>query len=321
MISGSIDILRLGGPKSPSSDVIARIRRFRNTSSEIELICKASRFRDFTREWLPELVGLGIAIRENLANGCLAVLVEKFCLEDIDRQVIDFIYLVIAGHIGIPAVTDVKNQKVIWEVTPRAGLPSEHRPTLSEMDGEAELHTDSAYRIMPERYVALLCLKPAFDGGITTLFSADALFGVLRSMPGGGECEKVLRETMVPFCVPDSFTTTGHAASNELFSGPVFGEHPMVRYRRDSVLDGSRVGTSTNTQQIKQAVDILRGALAQCQPLTLPLRRGDLLIINNHLLLHGRTTFKDTKRLLLRVRIHANQNDADANLACFVKNN
>jgi alpha-ketoglutarate-dependent taurine dioxygenase len=47
----------------------------------------------------------------------------------------------------------------------------------------------------------------------------------------------------------------------------------------------------------------MRDIIDDCKDPVLWLKAGDLLLTNNHEILHGRTAFSSTKRLLVRVRI------------------
>src|SRR5215471_21751187 len=76
----------------------------------------------------------------------------------------------VCALIGTPSSRD--GDQPVWPVQPRSTAPD---ATFSMRSGAAALHTDAAYRVDPEPWVALFCVRPARDGGISTLLSAGDL--------------------------------------------------------------------------------------------------------------------------------------------------
>ena len=66
----------------------------------------------------------------------------------------------------------------IWDVTPRSHTEG-REPTFSELNDKAPLHTDSAFRILPEKYFALWTIKAARQGGYSTAIKAERLIPIL----------------------------------------------------------------------------------------------------------------------------------------------
>ncbi len=122
---------------------------------------------------------------------------------------IEELLLCFAASLGIPTETDHCYGRRVWPVTPRQDLPLGHRPTVTEHHYMAALHTDSAYRPIPEKYVMLYAVRPAQDGGgELSVVDGRLLLDKLSQTSEGLACLDVLRKTMFSFSVPDSFTRT-----------------------------------------------------------------------------------------------------------------
>jgi hypothetical protein len=152
--------------------------------------------------------------------------------------------------------------------------------------GAAELHTDAAYRADPEALVALFCVRPARDGGLSILLTVDDL---MFGLPDDLESE--LRRPTWRWRPP------------EVFGGDVTPPHPVlssggtVRWRYDTL-----VPTAQQSASAQAFRDHLAGHPG-IQRMALP--TDSVLFVDNRRVLHGRTAFSDPDRLLLRVRLRS----------------
>ncbi|GGY76792.1 TauD/TfdA family dioxygenase [Streptomyces omiyaensis] len=149
-------------------------------------------------------------------------------------------------------------------------------------------HMDRGEGPTPPHVLALLCIRPATEGGASLLASGAALH--------------------------DRLLADDPAALRELYGDFRFGRGPgfdRVRpvFRRDDAtlgvhynrywIDRGQGETGTpHPPARRHALDAADRLLADpAIVLRLPLRRGDLLLVNNDAVLHGRTPFRDTGTL------------------------
>ncbi|MFB9364695.1 TauD/TfdA family dioxygenase [Kitasatospora albolonga] len=147
-----------------------------------------------------------------------------------------------------------------------------------------DLHTDRAMYPGPPRLLGLLCVRPAASGGESLLVSGHAVHdALLASRP------RALAPLYADFHFGD---------------GPDFARTYPVFRRRDGRLDvqynrywigrgHAERGLPLTGAQLS-ALDAFEEVLAEPGlALRVPLRRGDLLLVDNMAVLHGRTAFTD----------------------------
>lgn len=145
-------------------------------------------------------------------------------------------------------------------------------------------HTDRAGPPGPPRLLALLCVRPALSGGESLLISGHTVHAQLSANRPGA-----LSTLYQDFHFG--------AEQNLARTGPVFartGGQLKVRFNRYQIERGhDAVGEPLTSAQV-EALDAFEEVLGdEGQFLRLPLRRGDLLVLNNNTVLHGRTSFTD----------------------------
>jgi hypothetical protein len=89
----------------------------------------------------------------------------------------------------------------------------------------------------------------------------------------------------------------------------VFGNH-KIRFRNDLIEKGFYSNEATKDSSKVKAFQVLRQSIETSDHIKqISLGVGDVIIIDNHRVLHGRTAFQDNDRLLYRIRF----NGLDAN--------
>ena len=151
-------------------------------------------------------------------------------------------------------------------------------------DGDLALHTDRAMYPGPPRLLGLLCIRPAPDGGESVLVSGHAVHNrLLESRP------RVLSELYRDFHF-------GHEPGFER-TYPVFrpsAGRVQVHYNRYWITRGQQEHGAPLTTARLAALDAFDEVLADPRmALRIRLRRGDLLLLDNTAILHGRTSFLD----------------------------
>nr|WP_225882154.1 TauD/TfdA family dioxygenase [Streptomyces aureocirculatus] len=148
-------------------------------------------------------------------------------------------------------------------------------------------HTDRAGPPGPPRFLALLCVRPAPTGGETVLISGHSVHQRLLDYR--------------PAVLPELYRDFHFGAETALArTAPVFartGTHITVQYNRYQIERGHQAAGRPLTPAQTDALDAFDEALRHQAPLlVLQLRRGDLLLLNNHTMLHGRTAYTDPHR-------------------------
>ncbi|HZN70678.1 MAG TPA: TauD/TfdA family dioxygenase [Micromonosporaceae bacterium] len=194
----------------------------------------------------------------------------------------------LASMFGAPSTRE--GERAVWPVTPRT---SRSDATFSVRAGKAGLHTDAQYRQDPEDLVGLFVVRPAADGGHTRLLrAADAVTAVERH-PRGQQVLRTLAEPRWSWTTPEVFTAEAP------FRAAVLSGGRCVRWRADNLaptLDADQVTAAAVFEECTETAD----SVAE-----LRLGPADFVVIDNYRTLHARTAFRDTRRLLLRIRLWA----------------
>jgi alpha-ketoglutarate-dependent taurine dioxygenase len=224
------------------------------------------------------------------------------------KEFLDFCKL-----LGTPILHNSMPDSYVWDIKPVKNTKSTFI-THSELALEAELHTDSAFSDNPEDYFCLYSIKKAdCNGGESLLLSKEYLLRELRKTEEGIEAEKQFRTKKFPFAVPSIFKE-GHKSQNEnLYAKDYILSGDTIRYRSDVIEKSLNIEPQLIDSDQRKALQVLQNILESSTAVKrFMLEVGDLIIINNKTMLHGRTAFKDNDRHLLRVRIRCNENFAKA---------
>ncbi|QPP05835.1 TauD/TfdA family dioxygenase [Streptomyces bathyalis] len=210
----------------------------------------------------------------------------------------DALVVAASAAIGTPSPVGATDDIVVWDVRPRPELPeAQRRNNISVSDGEACLHTDSAFSSSPERWFGLWCVRPALSGGASVLVDAHRVWEVL----GGSGTLRRARDTLLTTDVP--MWNGQRLVPVRVFSKAGDGR-PMVRYRADLLAQGVRLA------RLDPAGDIARSLTLLDEVLTEPslrevvrLEEDQVVFVDNHRVMHAREHFTDPRRHLLRVRM------------------
>ncbi|MET8968940.1 TauD/TfdA family dioxygenase [Streptomyces hydrogenans] len=146
-------------------------------------------------------------------------------------------------------------------------------------------HMDRGEGPTPPHVLALLCVRPAADGGASLLAAGATVHNRLLA-----DDPAALRELYGDF-------RFGSGPGFDRFR-PVFRRDDgtlVVHYNRYWIDRGQDETGTPHPPARRHALDSMDRLLADPSTvLRLPLRRGDLLLVNNDAVLHGRTPFQDT---------------------------
>ncbi len=163
------------------------------------------------------------------------------------------------------------------------------------------LHTDgSGTHTESVDILALLCIRPAEQGGVSRF--ADALAARSRL---SAESRAILG---MPFPRIDPYNPS--LPAHRLIQRPVFEAMPagspfahQFSYHPRRLRDGVRLRDKGQVAPVlERAFDELDAAL-EGSAVNVPLRRGDAVFLNNRVIAHGRTEFRDSDRPRLLERL------------------
>jgi alpha-ketoglutarate-dependent taurine dioxygenase len=198
---------------------------------------------------------------------------------------------------GTPTRTAPSSPAVAWPITP------DHRTTrvtFSQTSSEAALHTDTQYFPVPEQLFLLACMHADRPGrGTNQLVDGRRALRTLHAQ--NPDAAAALKQPF-PFRVPTIFTCDQLDTTVEVTWAPIDGD-PVFRYRHDTITDALGLpGVHVSGPQM-HALHALQQQLAGEPATEQHLADGDVLLVDNHRMLHARTAFTDPDRFLYRVRM------------------
>jgi alpha-ketoglutarate-dependent taurine dioxygenase len=167
-----------------------------------------------------------------------------------------------------------------------------------------DLHTDSSQHDVPSALITLYCEHSDPDGGgATTWLHVDDILNALKANEEGRAAIEVLASATVPFVQPNGVTprvkwfpvfSQGAAGAKIRFTGS------NIRF---GVIEAEESGRPITTD-VASALTTLQRTIRDLEPRTRALAPGDIVIIDNHRVLHGRTAIKNAAaRSLWRVKL------------------
>jgi len=290
-----------------ASAVLSCLKRHYGSSTDVASLVprkNEAEIRADLRRVAPSIAALGADIFRALQTRYSAVVVRRMHLDRFDVPTQSFLLLAMSLAMGTPTPTDKIKQRIVWDVRPRQ-LPPGYVSTFSENDAEADLHTDTQYFPRPERFTLLYFVRAArCGGGVSMLRDVGCVKRQLSETAEGSWAADYLSRQELPFRIPTTYTTTGRQGTVEATFATVLGEHPLIRYRTDTLAAGLKAFPDYDTPRTRRALAVLRDVLADQSKMFVEHFGDDALVVtNNHVGLHGRTAFTDQQRHVLRIRI------------------
>lgn len=249
-------------------------------------------------------------VREELENGSGMVKMRGLDVSRYDAEQLRRIWFALGSHLGTPmfqnyrgeAMREIKDEgmgvgaKLYGATVDASGKPflSSGARTLSP--GQLRFHTDRC------DVVGLLCVRQASEGGVSKLASSATVYNeILKRRP----------DLHALLCNPISRSRFGEEAGGEhvAYDLPIFGvrdgkltSHFSLTYIENAqMLPGVRKLTNAEHEAIQMLMDV-----AQEQCFEMRFAPGDIQLLNNHVVYHGRTAFKDDAstgqdRMLMRL--------------------
>ncbi len=172
--------------------------------------------------------------------------------------------------------------------------------------GGLEMHTDSSMGEAPPNYVSLFCLRPARKGGMSIVSSAPAAHNYFLT-----EHPDLLRRLYEVFYRDHQEYQAADAAATNF--RPVFAWDGRLRTRFNArhIVRGYEKTGRTLDADGAEAVRLMDAFLSDsAHRLDLWVERGQIQVLNNRLIVHGRTPYKDDetpghRRHLVRLWLRA----------------
>lgn len=284
------------------ADLDAAVDRVRARNLDILDIAKA----EFE---LPVLGPKLASLRKDLLHGRGFTVLRGAPVDRYDRQSTAIAFWGVGAHLGDSAVSQNGKGHVLGHVKD-LGLDYNH-PMARGYQTSARLpyHTDYS------DLVALLCLKPAKHGGLSSIVSSAALFNEMR-----------LRhpDLAAALMQPAYRTRWGEVGSDRppWISVPVFNRHEAGAETPTGVVT-TYVRSAIRKAQLKPEVPRLTELQIEAMDmfdslaedpafhLDMNFQPGDIQVVNNHWTLHSRTDYEDfddpaEKRHLMRLWLACN---------------
>jgi alpha-ketoglutarate-dependent taurine dioxygenase len=255
------------------------------------------------RDVAPRLTALTDRIRSAFDDDeACAVMVSQLGLDELgidDKRIGVFALTVLLGD----PTANIPFDRVLWDVQNRGDRSSSHT-SFSENDLEANYHTDSASLPIPERFFLLYAVCTSrCGGGVSLIRDGRVVRSQLEETPEGRAAVQLLSETELPRRIPEAFKKYADVAPDGYLYAPVLAERPIWRWREDAIRKGVAAHPEYQTPEVRQALDALIEQLANGPgEIRQVIPTDGILIIDNHIALHGRTAFTDPRRHLLRLR-------------------
>lgn len=188
------------------------------------------------------------------------------------------------------AYRDEKQGALVQNVVPVAALAK------SQSNGGSvplEFHTENAFHPDRPHYVGLLCLRPAHQHQVGTQVAA-----IRRAFPLISETDRrILHDARFVTTAPPSFGSADHSEPRPVLTGHADDPDLCVDFHATSPLDDEAARALVN---LRTALDEVRADLV--------LGPGDMVFLDNRLVVHGRVAFTPrydgNDRWLHRVFVH-----------------
>lgn len=257
---------------------------------------------------LPDAGAFFDEIREELENGTGMVQLRGLDVRRYDQEQLRRLWFGFGCHLGTPmyqncrgeVMRDIKDEAssaLLYGATVDAsGKPflSSGARTLSP--GQLRFHTDRC------DVVGLLCMRQASEGGVSKLASSPTVYNeILKRRP---DLHALLRNP-----IPRSRFGEEAGGEHVVYDLPIFGlcdgkltSHFSLTYIESAQL---QPGVRKLTDAEHEAIQMLM-TVAEEESFTMRFAPGDIQLLNNHIVYHGRTAFKDDAsvgqdRMLMRL--------------------
>ncbi len=235
-------------------------------------------------------------VSHELEHGRGVVLLRRLPVEHFSEEELKQINWGLGVHLGTPRCQNAHGE-LIGEVRDEVRRYGEvHQPSVAQIPGGPVTSRYKARSNGPLRFhtdradiVSLLCVRKAKAGGISKIVSTVTIYNeILRRRP----------DLHALLCRDYVRTREGEEVGGEgkVYALPVFGVRDgrlTSQYSRTFVEAAQRLpGVPPLTAAQNEALDLL-AEVAEEQCFRMTLEPGDIQLLNNHVIYHGRTAYED----------------------------
>lgn len=229
------------------------------------------------------------------------VIIDKLPLDEFSKSEATAVYWLLSQMVCRPVAQNWAG-KLIYDVRDFGKPPGNGvRPDVT--NAEQNFHTDNSYNVCAPDYVALLCLRPAREGGISSICSFQSVYNeMLEKHP------QLVDRLFMPYLFdrqrehgPDAPTVISHPLLR-MVDGRLTG-----RLSRSTALQGYRMAGIELDALGEDALETLEATMNQPKYIReFFFEPGQIQIVDNRRLAHRRTGFvdfeeEDKKRHLVRL--------------------
>ncbi|QKJ32868.1 TauD/TfdA family dioxygenase [Mucilaginibacter mali] len=254
------------------------------TINTVHLLNEPYNLSDLVTRVRHDLSTIGYIVLKNFGHG---------------RQNISQTFLDFCSRIATPVPHNMAGN-IIWDIKPRVESNSS-LTTFSEHNEEAFLHTDSQYSKRPEDIFGLLCLRSArCGGGKSLLLSLKSVLNDMKQTTEGLNYIKILMSEKFRFITPSVFNDGVNTDYAEHY---ILSNHG-IRFRADTIEKAFALYPDYYSAPLVDAYRFIKNKIQNSKAIIeYNLEDEDLILINNSTMLHGRESFYDMLRHLLRIRM------------------
>jgi alpha-ketoglutarate-dependent taurine dioxygenase len=242
-----------------------------------------------------------VKVKDTLENGVGFVIIDRLPLDVFSKEEAKAIYWLLSQMVCRP-VAQSWDGKMIYDVRDLGRPPGNGvRPDVT--NAEQNFHTDNSYNLCAPDYVALLCLRPAKEGGISSIVSFHTVYNeMLAKHP------KLVDRLFAPYF----FDRNKEHGPNE----PPVVSHPLMqlvngrltsRLSHRHVINGYKMANVALDPLGEDALETLEQTMNQPRLIReFFFEPGQIQIVDNRRLGHRRTGYtdfaeEDRKRHLVRL--------------------
>jgi alpha-ketoglutarate-dependent taurine dioxygenase len=240
-------------------------------------------------------------VKATLENGVGFVIIDRLPLEEYSKAEATAVYWILS-QLVCPPVAQSWDGKMIYDVRDTGKPPGNGvRPDVT--NAEQNFHTDNSYNVCPPDYMALLCLRTAKEGGVSSIVSFHTVYNeMLESHP------KLVDRLFAPFLfdrnkehAPGASPVISHSIM-QVANGVITG-----RLSRRHVINGHAMVSVPLDFEGEEALDTLEATMNQPKLIReFIFEPGQIQFVDNRRLGHRRTGYtdyaeEDRKRHLVRL--------------------
>jgi alpha-ketoglutarate-dependent taurine dioxygenase len=239
---------------------------------------------------LPACRALMGRVKETLDTGVGFALIDRLPVEDLGRERAIALYWLLGNMTG-RAVAQKWDGTMFYEVRDTGRVPMPGNGIRSSVSNRRqEFHTDNSYNLPPD-YVALLCLHPAKEGGVSGIVSFQTAHNRMAELH-----PDLLQRLYRPYWFDRQYE---HAPddSEKVRKFPVFahdGELLRTRYAISLMNGGHKLMDEPLDEVGREAMEALDRIIEEpvmCREFDF--KSGQIQILDNRRIGHRRTGFED----------------------------